>query len=130
MAEEKTLLPVDLLTEVKTEEILADLRQYFKNQPLTISDVRDDMGHQYVDLVQEGGGVLGIALVGYVYILEKMGIRFFSLAGTSAGSINAMMLACCGNKEDEKTDKIIEHFLRLKLEVYQIHQKNHTAFYC
>ena len=37
--------------------------------------------------MQEGGGVWGIALLGYTYILEKMGIRFFSLAGTSAGAI-------------------------------------------
>jgi len=27
--------------------------------------------NQYVDLVQEGGGVLGIALVGYTSILEN-----------------------------------------------------------
>lgn len=57
------------------------------------SDIRDDEGNQYVDLVQEGGGVLGIALVGYTYILEKAGIRFFSLAGTSAGAINTLMTA-------------------------------------
>jgi len=49
------------------------------------SDVIDEEGHQYVDLVQEGGGMLGIALVGYTYVLEQMGIRFVSLAGTSAG---------------------------------------------
>lgn len=47
----------------------------------------------YADLVQEGGGMLGIALAGYTYILEKAGIRFASLAGTSAGAINAMGMA-------------------------------------
>ena len=78
-----------------------------------ISDVTDKAGHQYVDLVQEGGGVLGVALVGYTYVLEKMGIRFFSLAGTSAGSINAMLMACTGNKEDEKVEKIIKDILSL-----------------
>ena len=39
------------------------------------SDVEDDAGFQYVDLVQEGGGVLGIDLVGYTYVLEKAGLR-------------------------------------------------------
>jgi NTE family protein len=56
------------------------------------SDIIDDEGNQYVDLVQEGGGVLGIALVGYTYILETAGIRFFHLAGTSAGAINTLIL--------------------------------------
>lgn len=41
------------------------------------SDVEDAQGHQYVDLVQKGGGTLGIALVGYTYVMEKAGIRFF-----------------------------------------------------
>ena len=36
----------------------------------------------------EGGGVLGIALTGYTYILEQAGIRFLGVGGTSAGSIN------------------------------------------
>lgn len=57
------------------------------------SDCIDSQGAQYVDLVLEGGGVLGVALVGYTWLLEKMGIRFASLAGTSAGAINAMLLA-------------------------------------
>ncbi|WP_041952038.1 patatin-like phospholipase family protein [Spirosoma spitsbergense] len=48
---------------------------------------------QYVNLVQQGGGVLGIALLGYTYILERMGIRFLKLAGTSAGAINSAMMA-------------------------------------
>lgn len=44
---------------------------------LIISDVLDQAGHQYVNLVQKGGGVLGIALIGYTYTLEQMGIRFY-----------------------------------------------------
>lgn len=60
------------------------------------SDIIDNNGNQYVDLVQEGGGMLGIALTGYTYILEKAGIRFFNLAGTSAGAINTMMIAGTG----------------------------------
>lgn len=71
------------------------------------SDVEDGTGLQYVDLVQEGGGVLGVALVGYTYVLEKAGIRFFSLAGTSAGAINTMMLASMGEISKAKSEAIL-----------------------
>lgn len=73
----------------------------------TFSDVRDEDGNQYVDLVQEGGGVLGIALTGYTYVLEQVGIRFYSLAGTSAGAINSMMLAALGGVSDAKSEKLL-----------------------
>lgn len=46
-----------------------------------------------IDLVQQGGGMWGIALLGYCYVLEKVGIRFYSHGGTSAGAINALFLA-------------------------------------
>src|SRR6478672_5156267 len=102
----------DFLEKSNVKDVLAKLASEFKDRPLNISDVTDD-NYQYVDLVQEGGGVWGVALVGFTYILENMGIRFFSLAGTSAGAINAMLLACTGNKEDAKSERIIEEFLKL-----------------
>lgn len=68
------------------------LNQKFKDKPLCVSDIRDKFGKQYVDLVQEGGGVHGVALAGYTYVLEKMGIGFMKMAGTSAGSINTLLL--------------------------------------
>lgn len=105
------------LKDTGVDAIVADLKTHFenKNNPLVVSDVTDEHGNQYVDLVQEGGGVLGIALVGYTYVLEKMGIRFFSMAGTSAGSINAMLLACAGNKDDEKSAIITDHLVQLNM---------------
>lgn len=45
------------------------------------------------DLVCEGGGVKGIALVGAICRLEKEGYTFQKLAGTSAGAIIASLLA-------------------------------------
>src|SRR5215213_6185687 len=59
---------------------------------ICVSDIKDVLGRQYVDLVQEGGGVHGIALAGYTYVLEKMNIGFMKMAGTSAGSINTLLL--------------------------------------
>jgi len=71
------------------------------------SDIEDGNGNQYVDLVQEGGGVLGIALIGYTYVLEKAGIRFFNLAGASAGAINTMLIASIKDISTEKSEKIL-----------------------
>lgn len=107
----------EFLERSGAEAIIADLKKHFaaSGKPFKVSDVTDAQGNQYVDLVQEGGGVLGIALVGYTYVLEKMGIRFFSMAGTSAGSINAMLLACAGNKEDEKSSVITDHLVKLDM---------------
>ena len=78
-----------------------------KEQQKSYSDIVDSEGNQYVDLVQEGGGVLGIALVGYTYIMEKAGIRFYSLAGTSAGSINTILMAGVAKPGEPTSEKII-----------------------
>ncbi len=45
------------------------------------------------DLVLEGGGVKGIALVGALSVLEEHGYAFPRIAGTSAGSIVGALLA-------------------------------------
>src|SRR5690349_3693179 len=73
-------------------------------QQLIVSDVVDSDGHQYVNLVQKGGGVLGIALVGYTYMLEQMGIRFIRLAGTSAGAINTALMTVIGATKATSTE--------------------------
>jgi NTE family protein len=70
------------------------------------SDLLDAQGNQYVEFVQEGGGVWGSALVGYLYGLEIFGIRFLKVAGTSAGAINTMLIAACKTKEEAKSELI------------------------
>ena len=91
-------------------EILTILKELndLKTNEKRFSDISDPEGNQYVDLVQEGGGVLGVALVGYVYVLEQMGIRFLALAGTSAGSINAMLMAAAGTCDIKKSEWLLE----------------------
>ena len=79
------------------------------------SDIIDEDGNQYVDLVQEGGGVLGIALVGYTYILETAGLRFFHLAGTSAGAINTLVLAGIDTIGKKKSDVVLDVLARQDL---------------
>lgn len=72
------------------------------------SDIIDDDGLQYVDLVMEGGGMLGIALVGYTWALEQAGIRFLGIGGTSAGSINALLVAALDVPSSPKSPKLLE----------------------
>jgi NTE family protein len=50
-------------------------------------------GPLHADLVLEGGGVKGIALVGAIEVLEEHGYRFHRVAGTSAGAIVAALVA-------------------------------------
>lgn len=97
----------EFLQQKKFQEILAEARA-LRDSGKEFSDVIDEDGYQYIDLVQEGGGMLGIALVGYTYVLEEAGIRFFGLAGTSAGAINTMLLAGVGKMNERKSERILE----------------------
>jgi len=88
--------------------IIKDLKEQIKEKKKKFSDIVGANGNEYVDLVQEGSSVLGVALVGYVYVLEQVGIRFLSLAGTSAGSINTMLMAAAGPIDITKSEWILE----------------------
>lgn len=79
------------------------------------SDIVDGEGNQYVDLVMEGGGVLGIALLGFTFALEEYGIRFLGIGGTSAGSINALLLASLGKRDEKRSLKAIDLLANLDL---------------
>ncbi len=113
-----TNLTVDYFMEDdRVKACLQQLHTKFKSpgsEPFVVSDILDQDGNQYVDLVQKGGGVLGIALVGYTYILEQMGIRFLRLAGTSAGTINTALMTVIGEKEAPKSVKVLDYMCKLK----------------
>lgn len=89
----------------KISDQIAEIRNKIQQRP--ISDLVDDHGHQYIDLVLEGGGVLGVALVGYIYALEQAGVRFLNIAGTSVGSISALLLAAYGPSHQSKSERLI-----------------------
>ncbi len=98
------------LTVKKFTDLAEPYVQQLKNEKpdLIVSDILDNEQHQYVNLVQKGGGVLGIALVGYTYVLEQMGIRFLRQAGTSAGAINTALMVISGkDKTEAKSEDII-----------------------
>jgi len=102
----------DFINDSRVIKDLGNLKKTFDTanggKPLVVSDVLDADGHQYVNLVQKGGGVFGIALVGYTYVLEEMGIRFLRLAGTSAGAINTALITVIKNKQDKKSAEVLQ----------------------
>ena len=89
-----------------------------------VSDIVDEAGHQYIDLVMEGGGVLGLSLVGlslvgYTYGLEAAGLRFRSVAGTSAGAINALLVQALGTPFNAKSEKMIAAVANMPMASFQ-----------
>ncbi|MEO8771251.1 MAG: patatin-like phospholipase family protein [Ferruginibacter sp.] len=110
-----------LITQCKAEgdRCVAELNSELtkQNRKLKVSDVTDSDGHQYVNLVQKGGGVLGIALAGYTYVLEEVNIRFLRMAGTSAGAINTALMTAIGSDENPKADKKSDGLLLILAEL-------------
>ena len=104
------------INNADVKKCLEELKAEFPpgGKSFVVSDVIDDKGNQYVNLVQKGGGVLGVALVGYTYILEQMGVRFIRLAGTSAGAINTALMVAAGTKQEAKSIKVLDAICKLK----------------
>lgn len=94
-----------LLDDPRLNNTLTQIDRHCKDK--VFSDIVDAQGNQYVDLVMEGGGMLGIALVGYIHALEHAGIRFLGLGGTSAGSITALLLAGLDEPGQPKSEKLL-----------------------
>lgn len=103
----------DLIDNPTLLDLLARVKTDCKDK--VFSDIVDAQGNQYVDLVMEGGGMLGIALVGYTYVLEQAGIRFLGVGGTSAGSINALLLAALGEPGNPKGEKLLAELANTNL---------------
>ena len=96
-----------MISNSELTEKLAQMRAQLQIPENAISDIVDNENNQYIDLVMEGGGMLGLALVGYTWALEEMGIRFFGLGGTSAGSINALLLAALDEPAKAKSPRVL-----------------------
>lgn len=98
----------DELNEVRAEGL--DRKAY--------SDTLDAAGNQYVDLVMEGGGVLGVALLGYVFVLERAGLRFLGLGGTSAGSITALVLGALDSPAQPKAERLLQLLADIPMDTF------------
>ncbi|HWF61201.1 MAG TPA: patatin-like phospholipase family protein [Nitrospira sp.] len=106
----------DYITHPEVLKALQTVKKECKGKEY--SDIIDAGDHQYVDLVMEGGGALGIALTGYTYLLEQAGIRFLGVGGTSAGSINALMIAALGPPGQAKSERLLDVLSRMPMETF------------
>ena len=89
--------------------ITEKIRNKASNGHYIVSDVilrENGREYQFVDLVMEGGGTLGIALVGYIHALEQAGIRFLGMGGSSVGAIVALLAYSCGERTMEKGERL------------------------
>ena len=102
---------MDLLNDNDIRILSEKLRQNAASEKYLVSDLileQDGKTLQFVDLVMEGGGTLGIALVGYIYALEQANIRFLGIGGSSVGAIVALLLSCLGKRTEEKGAALAE----------------------
>ena len=102
---------MSILDNERVRELSALLKDNAAQNRYLISDLvleQDGQTLQFANLVMEGGGTLGIALVGYVYALEQANIRFLSVGGSSVGAIVALLLSCIGNRTEEKGPALAE----------------------
>ena len=90
-------------------QITDAIRKKAEKGQYIISDVicrADGQEYQFVDLVMEGGGTLGIALVGYMHALEQAGVRFLGMGGSSVGAIVALLAYGCGRRLETRGEKL------------------------
>ena len=116
--ESKIMEITDFTESHRTVHAITELREFWEQQGPDghiVSDIVDANGHQYVDVVMEGGGVLGIALLGYTYALETVGIRFLGVGGTSAGAIVSTMIAALDDLDQAKSELALQHLGELEM---------------
>jgi len=104
-------MKMNLLNNPDVQALSEKLRQFAAKPDFVVSDLileQDGKTLQFVDLVMEGGGTLGIALVGYIYALEQANICFLGVGGSSVGAIVALLLACLGKRTEEKGTILVE----------------------
>ena len=82
-----SLIGPHLLDEDGLRLTEAEKQDIWSRFPEPINDI------YHADAIFEGGGVRGVALLGALRCCEDLGIRWKKLAGTSAGSLTAALLA-------------------------------------
>ena len=62
--------------------------------------------------------MLGVALLGYLYIFEQAGLRFLGIGGTSAGSITALLLAAIDNPGRPKVERLTQLLANIPMDTF------------
>lgn len=88
----------DYLNQPGLDKLIQEAR-FIRSSGKKFSDLRDESGLQYVDLVLEAQGITFMSLLGYTFILEEAGLGFFNVAGVSSGALNAMIVAALGQQQ-------------------------------
>lgn len=89
-------------------EYVSDLKPAIEGLRLgEYSDLVDQHGHQYIDIVMECQGTQGLALLGYLHVLEACGLRFIGIGATSTGAITAIALAAVGRPSERRVEPLI-----------------------
>ena len=88
----------DYLNQPGLDKLIQDAR-FIRSSGKKFSDIEDESGLQYVDLVLEAQGITFMSLLGYTFILEEAGINFLNIAGVSSGALNAMIVAALGQQQ-------------------------------
>ena len=108
----------DFTQDIKVAAETAAIDAFIRAKKPRYSNVQSGR-FQYVDLVMEGGGVLGLALVGFTYALERANLRFRSTAGTSAGAINALFLQAVAPPSVAKSKKLLNLIAKMPMDKFQ-----------
>lgn len=99
------------MSELNTEDYLdhvSDLQPAIEGLRLgEYSDLVDNDGHQYIDLMLDGAGSASIAVLGHLHVLEQVGLRFLGVGGVSAGAITAAVLAAAGRPQHARVEHIL-----------------------
>lgn len=90
-----------MLESTRTKNLFSQITEICKSAEFSSCELRDSGGKKYIDLVLQGGGMLGIAHLGIIAGLEAANVRFLSIAGTSAGAIIAVLVAASRTSIDE-----------------------------
>ena len=112
---------MDILKDREIIALCTKLQKNAEDGRYLVSDLilqEDGKTYQFVDLVMEGGGTLGIALVGYIYALEQANIRFLGVGGSSVGAIVSLLLTCIGRRTDAKGEALAEIMSRMDMAAF------------
>ncbi len=97
--------------------------QFLKFSDKRISDIIDTDGLQYIDLVMLGNVPNDYALIGFCFVLEEAGIRFYNLAGIGGASLHGLFYAMVGSPDQHKSIKLLKgiskHNIRVKSKPFQ-----------
>ncbi|QND79584.1 patatin-like phospholipase family protein [Pseudoxanthomonas mexicana] len=89
-----------ILLDAESKSTMDSLERFIFPKGRCLPDWKESVsGHLPAHFVFQGGGLLGIAHLGFFSVMEHVGVRAVGLAGTSAGAILALLV--CSARGDQ-----------------------------